>query len=90
MKKERNPEQQPEKADLRLELLQLMLSQYDPASELDPDCQMLTSADIIANARETYGFSVGEVTTYMRANGFTLQLHGQKWYWLVKQHRIRH
>lgn len=88
MKKERTQEQ-PSKADLRSELLQLMLSQYDPASEYDPDCQMLTSADIIANAGETYGFSVEEVTAYLRANGFTLQLHGTRWYWLVKQHRIR-
>lgn len=85
MKKDNAQNQQP---SLREELLQLMLSQYDPASELDPDCQMLTSADIIVNAGDTYGFSIEEVTTYMRQNGFTLQLHGQKWYWLVKQHRI--
>lgn len=86
MKKDNTQDQQP---SLREELLQLMLSQYDPASELDPDCQMLTSADIIVNAGDTYGFSVEEVTTYMRQNGFVLQLHGQKWYWLVKQHRVR-
>lgn len=85
MKKD-TKEQQP---SLKDEMLQLMLSQYDPASESDPDCQQLTSADIIVNAGETYGFSVEDVTTYMRQNGFTLQLYGQKWYWLVKQHRIR-
>ena len=86
MKKDNTQNQQP---TLKEELLQLMLSQYDPASESDPDCQLLTSADIITHAGETCSFSVEEVTTYMRQNGFTLQLHGQKWYWLVKQHRIR-
>lgn len=90
MKEERTQEQQPEKAELRSDLLSLMLSQYDPASEMDPDCQMLTSAELVANMGETFGFPVEMVTAYMRSAGFTLQLHGQKWYWLVRQHRIGH